>query len=522
MTKNSRNFRQTHSLLNHSRPGRVSQTVKRQSVNAAVFNSRKLASSPKASFDIAADSKYRLFIRGQVVKPFQFVVKFRRHRYWSFIQGLCVGGDNADKAGFKVNVRPFQFEDLSLPHSGCQRTDNDRANVLSRAATSGQQSRLFFVGQGSVSASLVGHSDQRIVLLKGNTKQPAFLLGLPEHRPNMHQLPVDAGNGTKAIRNSLLPFLVGESDRGLQAMLFVFLEFAMRDRAEFISAKVFLDGLQQVLLRLPRATALDDPAVSVDRLNQVSVFVPLGEVSKSFLSVGDCAFIVTQFIKFLLQILFGFGSIPTSTPDRMSLAVKSDVGSASIDVFLVSTFLDNDLQLTFAHVYTFLANWLVKFEGKDSAENPHGRAKGAYNQGNRLFLVAGSYVGLLAVLNSSLIVDQEVVGSSPTSRPKFLNKTIEAEPIKWSALFVSISKSPIRLDTPMGTKRRLWKEIGRKSKHRLPKALGGRNGRQKSNLVLACQPCNHGKGMMDVESYRAHLQIDLPKGERVVFYGEAL
>src|ERR1044072_5752757 len=54
--------------------------------------------------------------------------------------------------------------------------------------------------------------------------------------------------------------------------------------------------------------------------------------------------------------------------------------------------------------------------------------------------------------------------------------------------------------------------------HVVPKALGGSN--LKDNKVIACRKCNEDKGMIDLEQYRAHLELDLPKGERAIFAGE--
>lgn len=54
--------------------------------------------------------------------------------------------------------------------------------------------------------------------------------------------------------------------------------------------------------------------------------------------------------------------------------------------------------------------------------------------------------------------------------------------------------------------------------HQDSRFVGGSNDPQ--NLVMACKSCNHAKDRMTVEQYRAHLELDKPKGERVIFYGE--
>lgn len=72
-----------------------------------------------------------------------------------------------------------------------------------------------------------------------------------------------------------------------------------------------------------------------------------------------------------------------------------------------------------------------------------GTPEKAYNQGVRLFLFTRGNVGLLAIVMRALIVDQEVVGSSPTSRPFFPSKGIARSFFKWSGFVVS-TRSPIQ------------------------------------------------------------------------------
>jgi len=43
-----------------------------------------------------------------------------------------------------------------------------------------------------------------------------------------------------------------------------------------------------------------------------------------------------------------------------------------------------------------------------------------------------------------------------------------------------------------------------------------------TNLVASCFECNQAKGHLDVEAYRAKLEMDLPAGERVIFWGEKM
>lgn len=54
--------------------------------------------------------------------------------------------------------------------------------------------------------------------------------------------------------------------------------------------------------------------------------------------------------------------------------------------------------------------------------------------------------------------------------------------------------------------------------HQVPLSRNGSN--QKENKVLACKPCNHLKDSMDVETYRSFLLDRLPRGERIIFFGE--
>jgi 5-methylcytosine-specific restriction endonuclease McrA len=56
--------------------------------------------------------------------------------------------------------------------------------------------------------------------------------------------------------------------------------------------------------------------------------------------------------------------------------------------------------------------------------------------------------------------------------------------------------------------------------HVTPRVNGGSDDNE--NLVLACRVCNEKKSDMELEAYRALLQLDLPKGERVIFHGEQI
>lgn len=451
MPEDAGHFSERHSLFDHSRPGRMAQTMKREAFNSTVFDSGNLTDFPKTSFHVRRHSKNRSVIRPLVVKRQERVSQLRRHRSLASGQPFGVGGNDPDLVTLKVNCRPFEFKNLTEAHSGCQSADDDRLEMFARAFTRSEQFCFFFVRQRSIASALVGHLNQRVVFLEGHTQQPAFLLSLSEHRSNVHQFPVDAGDGARAtgFHSGTVLQLSSGNDLRLKSFFFIFLKFAMSNRPQFIGTQLCLDLLQKILFRTPGSLTFDDSAIAILRLNQITIFIPLREFVESFAGEGDRAFIVAQFIKFLLQILLGIGSILASSPYRMTLTVKPYIRGASVDVFDLSTLFDNYLQLTFAHVYTFVANWIGFFRIEVSEENRHGKAKGAYNQANRLFLVAEGYVGLLAVTFLLLIVDQEVVGSSPTSRPKIPNKIMIKPIIKWSALFVSTSKSPIGKREPI-------------------------------------------------------------------------
>lgn len=417
------------------------QTVKRQSVYATVLDASDLARLAKASLHVRFNTENQIGLaidRDKLsFKFFQLRHERRRNRDRAIGQRFSVGRYDVDLMTVKVNVRPLQFENLSESHSRGQGANKDRFKMCPRAGACGQQAPFFVVRECPFPSPFVGHFYQRIVFFKRNAQQPSFLLRLSQHGADQHQLPIDAGNGPGPGRMRFDYWSV-------QALLFVLLKLAMRERSQFVGAQFRLDSAEQIHLRLPGASAFDDSTVTVDGLNQVSILVPLGEFGKGFLRMCDGALIVFQFIKRLLEIPFCLRFIPASSPNSMALAIKSDVCSAGVDL---PALFDN-LQFPFAghRVYTFVPEFGARFDFEDLEESPHGSLERAYNQEHRLFLIVSGCVGLLAVVLLALIVDQEVVGSSPTSRPKFPNKNRIQPIVKRSAVFVSTPKSPFGND----------------------------------------------------------------------------
>lgn len=445
MAQNPCNFSQRHSLLNHSCPGSVTKAMKGQAIDSSMLNSGQLASFLKTSLDVRFNPKDKIGLvlnRGERgFQGFKFRHERRRNRNRAVGKGLRVSRNQIDFLLREVNVRPLKFQNLPESHPGCQGADNYRFEMLTWPLTRSQQSVLFVVGKRSFPSPLVGHTNKRIVFFKGHTEQPALLLGLPEHCPDVHQFPVDAGYRPKAVSLNKLSVLKFHLDLRGQAVLFVLLKFPMRDRSEFVGAEIINDGLQEILFRAPRALPFNDSPFTIDGFNEVAIRVPFSKIGKGLLCVSNCAFIALEFVKRFLKILLCLRLILASSPECVALSVESDIGSACIDI----PAFDNDLELAFPRhesVYTLISEIATDFEVENPEESLHGRTKEAYNQGIRLFLIVSGYVGLLHTAIVVLIVDQEVVGSSPTSRPKTLEK-LNSRPFQAVGFVLSTRKSPI-------------------------------------------------------------------------------
>jgi len=417
MTQNPRNSGEPHSLLNHPCRCCMSETVKGQPVNPSVFDSRQFADSLKTSFDVGLDPEHQNGGRGGL-SPQLFEGDEEVRSDWDATFGLrlSVRGSQSDDVISEVNIRPRQLKDLAQSHSCRQGAYQDRLQVFASPGASGQQSRLLGVGQRSFPSPFVSHADERVVLLEGHTEQPALSLCLPEHCANSHQFPVHRGDGSRSRGDD--PILGSELDRCSQSLLFVFLKLAVGDRPKFVSPEVGDDSFQLIAFCLPGSLALDYPAILVLRGNQVALCVPGGELSKRALGVDDRARVSLQLLERLCQISLGCGLVLSGSPDGVTLPVKTDVGSAGVNLFA----LDNDLEFTFAHVYTFFAICLMVFSCRITEGICDSTPETAYNQGVRLFLVVSNFRGLYGAVILMLIVDLEVVGSSPTSRPKSLTK----------------------------------------------------------------------------------------------------
>lgn len=453
MAQDSRHLSKRHSLLNHSRPCRVSQAMKGQSFDASVLNAGEFTGFSETSLHVSLNAKNEIGLaldRHKLsFKFFERVHERRGNRDRSVGQSFRVGRYDVDLVTFNVNVLPLQFKNFPESHTRGQGADKDRLEMCARAEARSQQSPLFVIGQRSFPSPFVGHLYKRIVFFKRDTEQPSLFMRLSKHGANQHHFPVDAGNGPRP-RGILFDYW------SLQALLFVLLKLAMRQRSEFVGPELCLDSTEQIHLRLPGAPPLDDPTVTIDRLNQVSILIPLCQFGKSFLGMSDCAFIVFKFIERLLKILFCLRFILASPPNSMAFTIKSDVCCAGVDL---PALFDN-LQFPFAghRVYTFVPEFGARFDFEDLEESPHGSLKAAYNQGIRLFLIVSGCVGPLAVVLLALIVDQEVVGSSPTSRPYHSDKTSRKSHTAKTQEVVperSIHKSPF----PKGS----WMEEFRKS-----------------------------------------------------------
>src|SRR6266508_511558 len=126
-----------------------------------------------------------------------------------------------------------------------------------------------------------------------------------------------------------------------------------------------------------------------------------------------------MFIQCLLQILLRFGAVLSCSPNGVTLPIKTDVGGPGVN-FLA---LNDYLKFALAHVYTEIAISLRSSDREITEGIANGTPQRAGVQWLGLFYLVEDFSGLFRIAMLDLIVDQEVVGSSPTSRPKFLSQS---------------------------------------------------------------------------------------------------
>lgn len=422
MAQNSGNLRERHSLLDHPCACRVTETVEGQSINAAMLDSSSFTGRSETSLDVRRDSKDARGVRQRgSLEFFEFNKQRLSDRDVSLGRGFRVRRSNPNLLSRQVDVWPREFQNLPKTHPRRKRTHQNRSQMFGTAGA--KQPRFFVVGKRSFPSPLVSHADKGVMLLEWALEQPAFLLRLAQHRSDSHEFTVHAGNGSVALGNNLLVLVVRilslGDDRLSQAVLFVLLQLAVSNRTQFVATEVFDDRFQLILLAPPRLLTFNQPAVAMLRRNQVAVRIPVRQLGKSFLSVSDGAVVAFQAVQFLLEILFRLGAVLSGSPYRMAFAIKANVGGPGVNL---STLFDY-LELTFArHVYTSIAI-SFGFSDRGIAEGiADATPESANIKGFGLFYFALNFSQLFPTVTVVVIVDQEVVDSNSTSRPKFLSK----------------------------------------------------------------------------------------------------